>query len=151
MLNRSYSFARIKRVEANASDFNNARILSVEESASANLSKELVFVTDKNDATAKAIANLFAGAKSAKRTIEVLPNGNKTNKVKVTLADDRIMNCRVYGANKTALPERTFTADEVKSLTFSYCTQQGEVKTSPCYDANGMPARSIDYYVLMNV
>lgn len=147
---RSYSFARIARREASAETFDNARVLSVEESVNANLSKSLTFVTDANDETAKAIANLFKGAKGAKRTIEVLPNGNKTNKVKVTLSDGREINARVYGANKTALPARDFTADEVAKLTFSYCTQQGQPKTSPCYDASGNASRSIDFYVYMN-
>lgn len=85
----------------------------------------------------KELTERFRKAISGSLTLEMLPNGNKVNRMKI-VADNGSYRLRVYGNGRgNEMPEREFTADELKALSFGFCKSDNELVTEKRTDSLG--------------
>ena len=88
---------------------------------------------------------IHALATSAELRIIMLKSGIMTNELVV---EPLHLPFRVYGTEKQVLPERKYSADEIRRLEFGKCTSDGEdVFENERYDASGNVKRALRMYV----
>jgi hypothetical protein len=75
------------------------------------------------------------------RLIDLLADGvTEVNRI-AAVYKGRACRWRVYGTDKVALPEKTYTADEIKKAEFGFCKSNGEFVTEMKVGASGVPQR----------
>lgn len=91
-----------------------------------------------------ALTKLFNTATAVEIKNTMLNNGNEVNRVVVTMPNGkRFYNIRVFGTDKELIPEKKFSSEEIKKLSFGYCTSGDETIT------DGVIDRKTGEYVLV--
>lgn len=79
----------------------------------------------------------FRKAESASLTLEMLPNGNKINRLNIVV-DGAKYRVRVYGNGRgNEMPEKDFAKSEIGKLTFGFCKSDSKVVTEMKSDSLG--------------
>ena len=91
---------------------------------------------------------LQSGISEMSRTIETLADGvTEVNRISAVYKGVA-RRFRVFGS-KIALPEKEYTADEIKKSVFGFCSSNGEIVTETKVGANGIPAKYPVIYLQM--